>query len=88
MKDSVQKIKIKMLAVGIIAILHKIDAQRLWVWLLFPMFLIENFYVIPKCASTKSSGLADNEKAFKDKQFFKCQMPAKTGHSYQSQLYY
>ena len=31
---------------------------------------------------------ADNEKAFKDKQFFKCQMPAKTGHSYQSQLYY
>ena len=33
-------------------------------------------------------GLADNEKAFKDKQFFKCQMPAKTGQFYQSQLYY
>ena len=48
----------------------------------------ENWASWEQSGDALRGGLADNEKAFKDKQFFKCQMPAKTGHSYQSQLYY
>ena len=48
----------------------------------------ENWASWEQSGGAQRGGLADNEKAFKDKQFFKCQMPAKTGHSYQSQLYY
>ena len=56
--------------------------------LIFSFYVNKNSYIGPECTAVAGGGLADNEKAFKDKQFFKCQMPAKTGHSYQSQLYY